>query len=37
LIERLEQGREFRSPLTQSVGSKGYHSQAFIDGPYPVE
>ncbi len=37
LIERLQQDREFRSSLTQSVGSKGYHSHAFTDGPYPVE
>lgn len=37
LIGRLEQDREFRSPLTQSVGSKGYHAEVFSDGPYPVE
>ncbi|WP_020099330.1 NAD(P)-dependent oxidoreductase [Mycobacterium sp. 360MFTsu5.1] len=37
LIERLEQDREFRSALTQSVGSKGYHAEVFSDGPYPVE
>ena len=24
-------------PLALLVGSKGYHSQAFADGPYPVE
>ncbi|MDV3123630.1 NAD(P)-dependent oxidoreductase [Mycobacterium sp. 21AC1] len=37
LIDRLEQGDEYRSPLTQSVGSKGYHPVSFADGPYPVE
>jgi UDP-glucose 4-epimerase len=25
------------SPLTQAVGSKGYHDAVFADGPYPVE
>jgi len=37
LIGRLAQDREFRSSLAVSVGSKGYHSQVFTDGPYPVE
>ena len=30
-------GREdIRSPLARLVGSKGYHAEAFRDGPYPV-
>ena len=27
---------DIRSPLARLVGSKGYHSQQFTDGPYPV-
>jgi len=26
-----------RSPLAQAIGSKGYHAEAFAEGPYPVE
>jgi nucleoside-diphosphate-sugar epimerase len=26
-----------RSPLARAIGSKGYHAEAFPDGPYPVE
>ena len=37
VIERLAAGQEFRSPLARHVGAKGYHAQAFADGPYPVE
>jgi UDP-glucose 4-epimerase len=33
----LRQGVDFRSPLSQLVGSKGYHSEVFEDGPFPVE
>jgi UDP-glucose 4-epimerase len=36
-IERLAAGHDFRSPLARLVGAKGYHPQAFADGPYPVE
>jgi UDP-glucose 4-epimerase len=36
LIDHLKAGAEIRSPLAQAVGSKGYHAQAFADGPYPV-
>jgi UDP-glucose 4-epimerase len=36
IIERLAAGKEFRSPLAQLVGSKGYHEEEFLDGPYPV-
>ena len=34
--QRLKVGDDIRSPLAQAVGSKGYHAQAFADGPYPV-
>jgi UDP-glucose 4-epimerase len=33
----LRKGVDFRSPLAQRVGSKGYHSEVFEDGPFPVE
>jgi UDP-glucose 4-epimerase len=36
VIDRLRASEEFRSPLARSVGSKGYHSQAFSEGPYPT-
>ena len=37
LIERLAAGQDWRSPLARLVGSKGYHAEAFAEGPYPVE
>jgi UDP-glucose 4-epimerase len=37
ILDRLEAGEDMRSPLARLVGSKGYHSQVFCDGPYPVE
>lgn len=36
-IAALHRGEDFRSPLAQSIGSKGYHERAFDDGPYPVD
>jgi UDP-glucose 4-epimerase len=36
VIERLAAGKDFRSPLAQLVGSKGYHEEEFLYGPYPV-
>jgi len=32
----LDEGRDFRSPLAVQVGAKGYHDQAFAEGPYPI-
>ncbi len=32
----LRRGDDFRSGLALAVGSKGYHAEAFADGPYPV-
>jgi UDP-glucose 4-epimerase len=37
IIELLRAGDDFRSPLAQVIGSKGYHAEVFSDGPYPVE
>jgi nucleoside-diphosphate-sugar epimerase len=36
LLASLQEGREPWSPLTQAVGSKGYHVETFGEGPYPV-
>jgi UDP-glucose 4-epimerase len=35
-LECLKKGTDFRSPLAREVGSKGYHSEVFTEGPYPV-
>lgn len=35
-VERLCRGEDYRSVLAQQVGSKGYHSEIFREGPYPV-
>ncbi len=37
LIERLAAGEDVRSRLAGLVGSKGYHTETFADGPYPVD
>lgn len=37
IIENLQQNEDFRSPLAREIGSKGYHSVQFAEGPYPVE
>lgn len=37
VVDRLRAGEDFRSPLAQIVGSKGYHSEIFAEGPYPVK
>jgi UDP-glucose 4-epimerase len=36
VIDRLRASEEFRSPLARAVGAKGYHGQAFAEGPYPI-
>jgi hypothetical protein len=36
VVELLSVGADFRSPLRERVGSKGYHDRSFADGPYPV-
>jgi len=35
-VERLRAKLDYRSALAQAVGAKGYHSQVFAEGPYPV-
>ena len=37
IVDRLQAGDDMRSPLARLVGSKGYHTQVFCEGPYPVE
>jgi nucleoside-diphosphate-sugar epimerase len=37
VLRCLRDGIDPRSPLAIAVGSKGYHSTTFEDGPYPVE
>jgi len=37
VLDRLKAGDDLRSPLARAVGSKGYHSRKFVEGPYPVE
>lgn len=36
VLNELKAGRDPRSPLACLVGSKGYHTRAFAEGPYPV-
>ena len=35
-LEKLRAGADYRSPLAQVIGSKGYHATVFTEGPYPV-
>ena len=35
VLRRLRSNEEFRSELSITVGSKGYHTEKFVDGPYP--
>jgi UDP-glucose 4-epimerase len=37
MIDLVRAGEAPRSPLARAVGSKGYHTDVFVDGPYPVE
>ncbi len=32
----LRDDNDFRSPLAREIGSKGYHTETFAEGPYPV-
>ncbi|HEX9513575.1 MAG TPA: NAD(P)-dependent oxidoreductase [Puia sp.] len=36
IIDRLKTDDDFRSPLARLIGSKGYHTETFSEGPYPV-
>lgn len=35
-IRKLGAGEDYRSKLTLLVGVKGYHSEKFTEGPYPI-
>ena len=37
LVDHLRRDEEVRSPLARLVGSKRYHAESFVDGPYPVQ
>ncbi|MGA7400078.1 MAG: NAD(P)-dependent oxidoreductase [Candidatus Sulfotelmatobacter sp.] len=37
VLDKLKAGADPRSPLAREVGSKGYHSETFAEGPFPVE
>ena len=36
ILDRLAAGDDPRSPLARAIGSKGYHAEVCVDGPYPV-
>ncbi|NOR21054.1 MAG: NAD-dependent epimerase/dehydratase family protein [Xanthomonadales bacterium] len=36
MLECLKEGSYPLSPISKTVGSKGYHKQVFKDGPFPV-
>ncbi len=36
VLDCLRADADFRSALARQVGSKGYHDQVFVEGPYPV-
>ena len=37
ILNQLKANEDPRSPLARSVGSKGYHTERFSEGPYPAE
>jgi UDP-glucose 4-epimerase len=37
VVACLRANEPFTSPLARAVGAKGYHAQAFDDGPFPLE
>ena len=37
VLTSLTNNEDPRSPLARQIGSKGYHDQTFIEGPYPLE
>jgi UDP-glucose 4-epimerase len=36
VLARLADDQDYRSPLAREIGAKGYHAQAYAEGPYPV-
>lgn len=37
VVEHVRSNSDYWSPLAAAIGSKGYHAEAFADGPYPVD
>jgi len=37
IVQRLRAGGEATSALARRIGTKGYHAEAFAEGPYPVD
>jgi UDP-glucose 4-epimerase len=37
VLDKLRAGADPRSPISRTVGIKGYHSRKFAQGPYPAE
>jgi UDP-glucose 4-epimerase len=37
VVDLVRAGEDPRSALARTIGSKGYHANAFAEGPYPVE
>ena len=37
MLEKIANGEDPRSPISQQIGSKGYHDEVFEDGPFPVD
>src|SRR5262245_53371841 len=36
VIDQVNRGEDYRSPLARTIGSKGYHDVVFEEGPYPT-
>jgi len=37
IVERLAAGQGVTTPLARIIGAKGYHTEDFVEGPYPVD
>lgn len=37
MLAEVVNGRLPKSPISQQIGSKGYHDEVFAEGPFPVE
>lgn len=37
MLAAIASGADPRSPISQTIGSKGYHDEEFEDGPFPVD
>lgn len=37
IVDKLQRDEDLRSPMARLIGMKGYHSDAFSEGPYPVQ